>query len=251
MGKEFEKYKVTNDVPVLKKIRLGKGSTVWLRKSLRIFFFFSLFNNLFYILTTVFPTSSSPSQSPSMTLFLLDSPICSSSFHIWIPWTSIKQRYQVVVRISTSPCIKVGQGNTVWEIKSQKPIKKSESVPGLTIRSPPKSPSYRTVTYAESIEQSQAGTLVISSVSVSSYALKLIGSVGFLVTALTSLASTIFSMILPGWPVGFCIPFFQLLDETSLMSIGLRTNLCVKQNIFRHNYINIFYSIKNWFYLSL
>lgn len=133
----------------LKKSDLGKGSTVWLRKSLRIFFFFSLFNNLFYILTTVFPTSSSLSPSPSMTLCLLDNPNCSSSFHIWIPWTSIKQRYQVVVRISTSPCIKVGQGDTVWEIRSQKPIKKSESVPGLTIRSPPRSPSYTTVTYMQ------------------------------------------------------------------------------------------------------
>lgn len=75
--------------------------------------------------------------------------------------------------------------------------------------------------------------LVGRSVSVSSYALRLVDSMGFLVVSLTPLAPTILSPPLSQGSlrsayclaVGFCICFYQLLYEIFLVTIRIGTNL--------------------------
>ena len=66
---------------------------------------------------------------------------------------------QVAARLSTSPCIKAGQGNPVRGIGSQKPAKKSEAAPAPTVRNPTRRPSYITVPYVYAEGESLAGLL--------------------------------------------------------------------------------------------
>ena len=145
---------------------------------LTIFFSFShfflvlvLFVCLFYILnmaSAIFLSWSPPSVvSPStpQTFLLLSASWNGQVSHEY------KQNitYQVAVRQSNLPCIKAGQGNPVWEVGSQKPIKESETAPVPSVRSTTRGPSYTTVTCAEGLGQSRADSLVVGSVFVSSY----------------------------------------------------------------------------------
>ena len=83
--------------------------------------------------------------------------------------------------------------------------------------------------YAENLGLAHACALVGGSVSMSLYEPRLVDSVSFFVVSLTLLAPTILpSSLLHSSPrsvqclaVDLCLCFHQLLDEASLMTIGL------------------------------
>ena len=81
---------------------------------------------------------------------------------------------------------------------------------------------------AEGLSQSLAGSLAVTSGSVSMNESRFVDSVGFLLVSLTLQVLPFFCRI-PQVPsnvwLWVCICFHQLLDETSLMTIGLDTNL--------------------------
>ena len=49
-------------------------------------------------------------------------------------------------------------------------------------------------------------------------------------------------------PMLGCICFHSLLDKDSLMTIGIVTNIGVKQNIVRNHFLTYFFSNHVWFY---
>lgn len=55
--------------------------------------------------------------------------------------------YQVALRISTFPCIMAGQGNPVWKIDFQEPLKALGKAPAAIVRSLASRLSYTTATY--------------------------------------------------------------------------------------------------------
>lgn len=87
--------------------------------------------------------------------------------------------YQVGVGLSSSTCIKPGQGNAAWGIGSQIQV---------TVRISTSRTHYTTVTY---IERPHAGFLVVNSDSISSNKPSLVVLVGYLVMSLNSLAPII------------------------------------------------------------
>lgn len=57
--------------------------------------------------------------------------------------------HQVVVELSTSPCIKPGQGNPVGGLGSQNLVKELEIAHVATVRGPTSRPSYTADTYMQ------------------------------------------------------------------------------------------------------
>lgn len=79
------------------------------------------------------------------------------------------------VRLGTSPHIKIGQGNPVWEIVSQKYAKRSETVSALPVRSLSKRPFL-----CSGPRSVHAGSLVVGSASVRPYDYRLVYLLVFL-----------------------------------------------------------------------
>lgn len=75
---------------------------------------------------------------------------------------------QVAVNYLPPFCIKVGQGNPIWGIWSQKPTKESEIVPAPLLKVPQETKLPNCHIYAKGLGQSYAGSMIIGSVSVSS-----------------------------------------------------------------------------------
>lgn len=86
--------------------------------------------NLFYNPATVFPPSIPPSPSSNFTSAPIPQATPSFLFrkgHV-SPEYQPYMAYQVLGRLHTSPCVKVGQGDPVCGLGSQRPVKESETV---------------------------------------------------------------------------------------------------------------------------
>lgn len=121
--------------------------------------------HLFYILSTASLQSLSTSSpyptqfSPYPTQF---SPSPSRKGQVSYEYQQT-MAHQVTVRLSTSPCTKVGQDDPVWEVWSLKLLIESETAPVPSVRSSTREASYTTVAYAECLGQSLTGSLVVGS----------------------------------------------------------------------------------------
>lgn len=128
----------------------SNSSAFYCLENMKIFFYFIYTIYLFYNLTAVSPFSSSPCFSPQTSFCL--SPIHSSSISIQkmtdLTWISIKHGIPSCSRLSTLPCIKVGQGNPIWGIQSQSQQNSQRQTlfPELAV---PQGASYTPVTYVQ------------------------------------------------------------------------------------------------------
>lgn len=118
---------------IMNSVRINMQKQLSLRHTDERLSFIFLFAYLFYFQTIFHSLLSSQFLLPHL---LFDPPGSHPLLHLY----SEKGRphgyqqniaYQVVVKLSTSPCIKAGQGNPVWGLETQKPTKESEiaSVP--------------------------------------------------------------------------------------------------------------------------
>lgn len=99
--------------------------------------------------------------------------------------------YQVVIWLSTSSCIKAGQGNPIWRVKFQKPAEDLETNLASTVRRPTRWPNYTNVPNLQKAHcLTHKDFLVVNSYSMSSYEFRLIGFVSFLMLFLTTMVTT-------------------------------------------------------------
>lgn len=95
--------------------------------------------------------------------------------------------HRVVEWLSTSPCIKAhSRGNSVWGIGSQGPDKTLGTAPAPIAGRPTSRPSDNCHIYVEGLGWSHVGSQVVGSYFVSSYELRLVISLTFLMMSLTS-----------------------------------------------------------------
>lgn len=116
-------------------------------------FYSSLIYSMLLPLLTPMPTPPEPLSIP----FLFRK---GQASHGYQP----KMAYQVAVLLGTSPHIKAAQGNPIGLMGSQKQAKETE-IPAPTLRSHRRRSRYTTVTNMQDLGQTNAGSLVDSSVS--------------------------------------------------------------------------------------
>jgi hypothetical protein len=100
-----------------------------------------IYSLIYYILTTVYPPLCPPSPFPHSAS---TAPPPSSSEKSKPPW-DINQ-HVIIIRLDTSPHIKAGQSNPVRGNGSPEQAKVSKQPPTPSVRTPPKSPKYTTIT---------------------------------------------------------------------------------------------------------
>lgn len=154
------------------------------------------------------------------------------------------------VRLGTSPHIKIGQGNPVWEIVSQKYAKRSETVSALPVRSLSKRPFL-----CSGPRSVHAGSLVVGSASVRPYDYRSVYLLVFLSCAgpiwdLQSFFSLFFTRCfeLHLYLSVVLHLFLSVVTWSPSDENVLGTSLWVKQNLISYHYSDIFYLCCVWFY---
>lgn len=109
--------------------------------------------------------NTSQPQCPPLSLFPcephLSSPQINSSLvslqkRTGLPRISTKDGIPIYSRLSTSLCIKAERGNPVGEKEPPRQAKESKTPSTCTVRSPTRTPSYRTLTYEEDLGQTHS-----------------------------------------------------------------------------------------------
>lgn len=126
--------------------------------------------------------------------------------------------------------MKAGQSNLVQVKGSQSQSKESEMCSIPTLRSPTRTPSYKTKMYMRRTLLRHIGSMIVTSVSVSSYEPSLVDSVGYFIGLYPLALWLIQSFLFPFLHSSQALPSVclwvshLLLDEDLLMTVWLGTN---------------------------
>lgn len=147
------------------------------------------------------------------------------------PGSQPTMTYQVAVRLGTSPLIESRLGNPIRG-KGSKSRQESETAPANTVRSPTRTPSFTAVLHMQRVGQSHAGSWFSLCESLRAQVGWFCGfSCGVLDPSgsydLSTHSSVDSSSSTWCLAVGLCICFHRLLNDPSVMTLQLGTNLWV------------------------